>query len=62
MQSYRFFSIDDAGRVTGERFIICADDDEARGIAEDFITSKFGVEVWDVARQVFGAASAGHST
>lgn len=59
VQSYRFFSIDGAGVIISDRFVVCADDADAREIADDFITSEFGIEVWDVARQVFKASPFG---
>lgn len=58
MQSYRFFSVDDAGSVIDDRFIICADDTEACEFADDLVTRELGIEVWDVGRQVFKASSA----
>ena len=52
MNTYEFFSVNEADRVTSCRSIACINDAEAREIAKSLVTPARGVEAWDVSRRV----------
>ncbi len=52
MDTYRFFAVNESGRVISLRWIECGDDADARMVARSLVTERCGIEVWDVGRQV----------
>ncbi len=52
MANYGFFTVNAADAVMSVRWIDCADDTNAKEIAESLVTEASGIEVWDVGRRV----------
>lgn len=52
LTDYRFFMIADGAQIIADAFFACADDAEARQIAEALADGCESVEVWEVGRFV----------
>jgi hypothetical protein len=52
MDTYGFFTVNEAGGVLADRWIQCTDDAEARDVAHYLVTDVCSVEIWDVGRRV----------
>jgi hypothetical protein len=62
MSAYRLFVVDEFDRVLALHWVSCADDVDAKAIAEALVSDSCGVEVWDVGRRVSKLMSAKQST
>ena len=52
MNTYRFFAVDEFGRVSSLLWRECVGDADAKAVAASLVSEGLGIEVWDTGRLV----------